>query len=64
MHFGSQLKYLRGIAKGHVLLIIFFKNTEMEAIKYEEALDIREIYDRAIGWKVQFRTETDCQRIA
>lgn len=49
-----QLKYLRGIAKGHVLLIIFFKNTEMEAIKYEEALDIREIYDRAVVEKFNF----------
>ena len=36
------------------LMIIFFKNTEMEAIKYEEALDIREIYDRAVVEKFNF----------
>ena len=49
-----QMKYLRGISKNHLLIIIFFKNSEMEMMIKNEANDLREVYDKAIAEKFAF----------
>lgn len=49
-----QLKYLRAIAKNHLLLIVFFKNSEIEAMMANKSEDIHGIYDKAIAEKFSY----------
>lgn len=49
-----QMKYLRSIAKHHLLIVIFFKNSELESMMKTKAGDIHEIYDKAIAEKFSF----------
>lgn len=49
-----QMRYLRGLSKNHLLLVVFFKNTEMGKIIAENSPDVREVYDRAIAEKFAF----------
>ena len=47
-----QLKYLQLINRDHLLMVIYFKNTEVDALLKEKATNIREIYDHAIGFQM------------
>ncbi len=47
-----QLKYLQLINREHLLLVIYFRNTEVDALLKERATDIRGIYDQVIGHQV------------
>ncbi|MGI9526284.1 MAG: DUF58 domain-containing protein [Weeksellaceae bacterium] len=50
-----QLPYLRGIAKNHLLVVIFFKNSEMDAIARGENLEnIQQVYDQIIAEKFEY----------
>ena len=49
-----QLPYLKGIAKNHVLVIVFFKNTELSSVIKREAQNIREVYDKVAAEKFMF----------
>lgn len=50
-----QLPYLRKIAKNHLLVIIFFKNSEMEnLIKYHKLKNIKDVYDQIIAEKFEY----------
>lgn len=49
-----QMKFLRSISKHHLLIIIFFKNSEMESMIRLETSDYREIYDKTIAEKFAF----------
>lgn len=49
-----QLPYLRAIAKSHLLVVIFFKNTELEIIINEKAQTIQQVYDKVIAEKFAF----------
>ncbi|WP_420575175.1 DUF58 domain-containing protein [Kordia sp.] len=49
-----QLPYLKGIAKNHLLVVIFFKNTELDALIDDEATTIQEAYDKVIAEKFSF----------
>lgn len=44
-----QLPYLKAIAKKHLLVVVFFKNTELEKLIRKEAEGISEIYDQTIA---------------
>lgn len=46
-----QLPYLRKITRLHLLLVVFFKNTELEKITVEHATDIEAIYVKTIAEK-------------
>lgn len=46
-----QLPYLIAIAKKHVLVVIFFENTELEQLIASDAEDIQAIYHKTIGEK-------------
>ncbi|NDI99856.1 DUF58 domain-containing protein [Flavobacterium sp. LaA7.5] len=49
-----QLPYLKGIAKSHLLVVVFFENTELEALINKKAENIQEIYDQVIAEKFAF----------
>jgi len=49
-----QLPYLQAIAKKHVLVVIFFENTELKKLVEMEATTIPEIYDQTIAQQFQF----------
>ncbi len=49
-----QLPYLRAIAKNHVLLVVFFKNTELNKIVEEKAISVNDVYDKIIAEKFMY----------
>ena len=49
-----QLPYLKGIAKNHLLVVVFFQNTELNEIINSKAVTIQEVYDKAIAEKFAF----------
>ncbi|RTY92362.1 DUF58 domain-containing protein [Flavobacterium sp. GT3R68] len=49
-----QLPYLKGIAKNHLLVVVFFNNTELNAIIHKKADNIQEVYDKVIAEKFAF----------
>ncbi|MGZ4073541.1 MAG: DUF58 domain-containing protein [Bacteroidia bacterium] len=49
-----QLKYLRRIAKDHLLVVIFFENTELRAFLDKPATTTQEVYDKAIAEKFTY----------
>jgi uncharacterized protein (DUF58 family) len=49
-----QLPYLRALAKNHLLLVVFFKNTEVETMINNSAENIQEVYDSIIAEKFMF----------
>lgn len=49
-----QLSYLKGIAKNHLLVVVFFNNTELNELISKNAESIQEIYDKVIAEKFSF----------
>lgn len=49
-----QLPYLKGIAKNHLLVVVFFENTELDEFIHKKADNIQEIYDQVIAEKFAF----------
>ena len=49
-----QLPYLKGIAKSHLLVVVFFQNTELYQITNKKATTIQEVYDKVIAEKFIF----------
>lgn len=49
-----QLTYLKGIAKSHLLVVVFFQNTELNEITNRKATIIQEVYDKVIAEKFIF----------
>ncbi len=49
-----QLSYLKAIAKNHLLMIVFFKNTEINTLIKGKAETIQEVYDKVIAEKFAF----------
>lgn len=49
-----QLPYLKGIAKSHLLVVVFFENTELEEVIHNKARNIQEVYDKVIAEKFAF----------
>jgi len=49
-----QLPYLRALAKNHLLLVVFFKNTELEKILNSKSNNIQDVYDKIIAEKFMF----------
>jgi uncharacterized protein (DUF58 family) len=48
-----QLPYLRSIAQHHLLLVVFFENTELKKVVEKEATDIEGIYIKTIAEKFE-----------
>lgn len=49
-----QLKYLRRIAKDHLLVVIFFENTELRAFLEKPAASTEDVYDKVIAEKLAY----------
>lgn len=49
-----QLVFLKGIAKNHLLIIIFFDNTELNYLIDRPAKKIQDVYDKVIAEKFSF----------
>jgi uncharacterized protein (DUF58 family) len=46
-----QLPYLQAIAKNHLLVVIFFENTELKELVKQPAVSTQEIYQKTIAEK-------------
>ncbi|WJS96936.1 DUF58 domain-containing protein [Flavobacterium johnsoniae] len=49
-----QLPYLKGIAKSHLLVVVFFSNTELNSIINKKTNTLQEVYDKVIAEKFMF----------
>lgn len=49
-----QLPYLKGMAKNHLLVVIFFKNTELNQLLEQKAKTVQQVYDKVIAEKFAF----------
>lgn len=49
-----QLPYLKAIAKNHLLVVVFFKNTELNGLITQKAETVQEVYDKVIAEKFDF----------
>ncbi|MFT6065667.1 MAG: hypothetical protein ACJAQX_001541 [Polaribacter sp.] len=49
-----QLPYLRALAKNHLVLVVFFKNTELDTMIDVKAATIQEVYDSIIAEKFMY----------
>jgi len=58
-----QLKYLRGIAKNHLLVVVFFKNSELHTIINKNPENMQEIYDEIIAEKFEFEKKLIIQEL-
>ncbi|AZA53187.1 DUF58 domain-containing protein [Chryseobacterium sp. G0201] len=58
-----QLKYLRGIAKNHLLVVVFFKNAELHTLIDKNPESMQEIYDEIIAEKFEFEKKLIIQEL-
>ena len=58
-----QLPYLKAIAKNHLLVVVFFKNTELNELIDKKASNIQEIYDKIIAEKFAFEKKLIVQEL-
>jgi uncharacterized protein (DUF58 family) len=49
-----QLPYLRALAKNHLVLVVFFKNTALDTLTNAKAENIQEVYDTIIAQKFMY----------
>ena len=49
-----QISYLRSIAKHHLLLVVFFENTELTKLTTAKANNVEDIYVKTIADKLAF----------
>jgi len=49
-----QLSYFQAIAKQHLLVVVFFENTELNSLLKKNAEDIQNIYNKTIAEKFDF----------
>ena len=59
-----QLDYLRAIAKHHLLMVIFFENTELTKLTTSRASDIEEVYIKTIAEKFAFEKRLITKELA
>lgn len=58
-----QMKYLRGIAKNHLLVVVFFKNSELQQLIHKNPENIQGIYDEIIAEKFEFEKKLIIQEL-
>jgi len=58
-----QLTYLKGIAKNHLLIVVFFDNTELNRLITKHAKNVQEVYDKAIAEKLSFEKRLIVQEL-
>lgn len=58
-----QMKYLRGIAKNHLLAVVFFKNSELHQLIGKKPENTQEVYDQIIAEKFEFEKKLIIQEL-
>ncbi len=58
-----QLPYLKGIAKNHLLVVVFFKNTELNNLIKQPPKNVQAIYDQVIAEKFMFEKKMIVQEL-
>lgn len=58
-----QMKYLRGIAKNHLLVVVFFKNSELQELIQKNPENMQEVYDEIIAEKFEFEKKLIIQEL-
>jgi hypothetical protein len=49
-----QINYLKRIAKDHLLVVVFFENTELKKLQFEKSQSVDDIYTKIIAEKFLF----------
>src|SRR5690606_13813431 len=49
-----QLPYLQAIAKNHLLVVIFFENTELRDLQHKQATTTQEVFEKTIAEKFMY----------
>jgi uncharacterized protein (DUF58 family) len=49
-----QMTYLRSIARHHLLMVVFFENTELHKLSHLEAANVEELYIKTIAEKFEY----------
>jgi len=49
-----QIEYLRSLARNHLLLVVFFQNSELDQLTNAHAKDVEEVYIKTIAEKFAF----------
>ncbi|MBW8361532.1 MAG: DUF58 domain-containing protein [Kaistella sp.] len=58
-----QMKYLRGIARNHLLVVVFFKNSELQQLIHKNPENMQEVYDEIIAEKFDFEKKLIIQEL-
>ena len=58
-----QMKYLRGIARNHLLVVIFLKNSALNDLMNKKPENIQEVYDEIIAEKLEFEKKLIIQEL-
>lgn len=58
-----QMKYLRSIAKNHMLVIVFFKNSELVDLMDKKPENVQEIYDEIVAEKLEYEKKLIIQEL-
>lgn len=58
-----QMKYLRGIAKNHLLVVVFFKNSEVLQLIGKNTENMQEVYDEIIAEKFEMEKKLIIQEL-
>lgn len=58
-----QLPYLKAIAKSHLLIVVFFQNTELEILTSHSAQNTQEIFDKVIAEKFIYEKKLIVQEL-
>lgn len=58
-----QLPYLRALSKNHLLLVVFFENTELNKVIQGSAKNIEQVYDTIIAEKFKFEKKQIVQEL-
>lgn len=59
-----QLPYLKAIAKKHLLVVIFFKNTELDQLINKRSNSLQQVYDKVIAEKFAFEKRLIVQELS
>ena len=58
-----QMAYLKAIARNHLMVVIFFKNTELDHVINKKASTVQEVYDKVIAEKFAFEKRLIVQEL-
>lgn len=58
-----QMKYLRGISKNHLLVIVFFKNAQLQSLIHSNPENIQQVYDEIIAEKLEYEKKLIIQEL-